>query len=34
MKKEKNKKQVYKYSGLSVAGILMLFIAWIFKGDD
>jgi hypothetical protein len=34
MKKENKKKQAYKYSGLSIMGILMLFIAWIFKGDD
>tara|TARA_B100000579_G_C22162024_1_gene545707 strand:+ start:225 stop:329 length:105 start_codon:yes stop_codon:yes gene_type:complete len=34
MKKENKEKQIYKYSGLSLAGVLMLFIAWIFKGDE
>jgi len=33
MKKETDKK-IYKYSGLSIAGLLMLFIAWIFTGDE
>lgn len=33
MKKETDRK-IYKYSGLSIAGLLMLVIAWIFKGEN
>ena len=33
MKKETDRK-IYKYSGLSLAGLLMLVIAWIFKGEN